>query len=372
MSQLVPIKSVAIIFSALLLESGLAGAAGPPFQSPTVTIDLGTYGYEEPHDGLIKTVFGDLLSHVTVIDNDLAVVYHTVPDHMERTDSTGTLLAYFIDLSSGKLVRKQEWHTLPRNDVAETIDSEGRILALSQKRYAVLASKTFYLYGNDGSLLMQRDLRFGLWSVQAIDNGRVLFFRHYLKSSPTSYIWQDSKTLEKIREFDDTDDYRSQTVLTGYNQLLLYARNDGIHGLTLEGADHILCSDEVCRESGVSAPVNSGLVLASRFGLGILSPGVGVTWFRRISPDKGIDRVTAGGVETSLDGKTLAARITRGKKNRSFDDVEVEMPWEIFVYGSEGQRLSVLPGDDTAFGLSPDGKTVVTFDSRFLRVFAVP
>lgn len=350
--------------------------SGSSLAIPVVRVDLTSYGYQELEAKQTEAVLGNIGSNVVFISEQVAVIYHTKPDGMRVAAANGTLTALFVDSTTGQLIRKQEWRTVRRRGVFDGKDSEASIFPLSENRYLVMASGTLYLYDGAGSLIVQKILDSGFWSIQPIENGTGLLFRHELKDRSHSfvkYIWADSHTLTPRVEFVDTQEYRSQTVMNGFGTSLAYSKPDGIHGVAADGKDHVLCSDEFCRESAFDGEVKSGLVVDSRFGIGVLSLTNGMVWLKSIQPAGGLDRVTVSESESSLDGRRLGIMVLRGSKYRTFDGVKLEKASEIFILDSgDGKRLTVLPSGDSAFALSPAGDKAVTFDHKLLRIYQIP
>jgi hypothetical protein len=351
-------------------------ASGSSLAIPIVSVDLTSYGYHESEAKQTEAVLGNIGSNVVFISEQIAVIYHTKPDGMNAAATNGTLTAFFVDATTGHLIRKQEWRTVHRRGVFDGKDSEASIFPLSENRYLVMASGTLYLYDGAGSLIVQKILDAGFWSIQPIENGTGLLFRHELKDRSHSfvkYIWADSHTLTPRVEFVDTQEYRSQTAMNGFGTSLAYSKPDGIHGVAADGKDHVLCSDEFCRESAFDREVKSGLVVDSRFGIGVLSLINGMVWLKSIQPAVGLDRVTVSESESSLDGRRLGIMVSRGSKYRTFDGVKLETPSEIFILDSgDGKRVAVLPSGDSAFALSPAGDKAVTFDHKLLRIYQIP
>jgi len=364
------------LFEFKICEPKLAYASAPELAKPTQTVDLTRFGYRELKANLVDSTLGDIISHLVMVSDQLVVVYHTMPDGMRVAASNGTLTAYFVNVSDGKLVRKQDWRTIRRRDSGEGKDSEARIYALSQDRYIVIASGTLLLYNRDGSLTIQKKLDPGLWSIQPVQMGTVLLLRHERKDQKQSfvkYIWADSQSLATLAEVEDGQELRSQIGLLGADQWLVYRDSNGIQKMTVDGLDGVMCSDDFCRESGPSNAVRGGVIVSSRFGLEMLSFDKGLVWQKSIQPAGGLDRITIGGVQTSLNGEYLAVLVLRGNKYRTFDDVHLDKNEEVFVYSAtDGKCLFLLPGAIQALALSPNGTQVVSFDGKYLRVCGKP
>lgn len=343
---------------------------------PSAVIDMAQLGYQETEARSLKAAFGDIISHLLFVSDKMAVIYHTIPDDLKVIDSTGTLIAYFVSLPSGKLIRRQEWKTVHRHDPNDKIDSEARILPLADGRYVVMADRQLLLYDGDGSLMVSKALSSGIWSAQTTRNGRTVVLRHQEPKSgseQTEYRWLEAVTLEADETMIDPSALRSQLALTAVDGNFAYSSRDGIHILSPNGTDHIVCLSELCRQSGVTKAIDNNVVLVSRLGLGVLSIEGDMLWFRNIWPNSGPDRVTVGDIQTSLDGLHFACLTWPGSTHRRFDDASIDMRSEIFLFKFDNRKpLAIVPGVDTAYTLSPDGTQVLSFDGRFLKLYKVP
>jgi hypothetical protein len=376
-------KSAMSIRIAIVLTFVLAAHAAekqeskPTLEKPVMSIDLRSYGYQVNAGSILDFAIKNIGPNLAVLSEKLAIVYHTVPDKQTAAGSPGTLVAYTVDLSTGRLIRKQEWRTTLGMNWARRTDSEARIVVLSQGRYAVMASGTLHIYDGDGSILREKVLEAGTWAVQAVDGGKVLLLRHGNAGpdgAETRYLWADADSLETLAAFDDTHPYRSEKGLLGVGRMLVDPEEDGLYGLSADGNSRLLCSEEFCRarEIGDVEGINDGVVLSSRFGVGVLSLSKGVLWFLRVTPDEGLDRIMVVPTESSGDGSRVAAYVSRGRKYRTFDGVKLASPVEIFVYSAEeGKRLAIVPGGTEVFSLSPEGHTLVLFDQTVMEVYSI-
>jgi hypothetical protein len=226
-------------------------------------------------------VFGDVEPHLAVISKNVAIVYSTVPDKLKMGDWPGTMTAYFVDLTTGGLIRKQEWTTKPRGNPIEEKESEARIFPLSDSRYVVMAGGTLYIYNVSGNQLFQKKLDEGMWSMQPILGGNELVLRHEKAqgkfssdgiSRDVEYSWFNTHTMTVQARLQDRRFDRSQTGMVAFGKLLIYSDPGGLNSLNLENVDRLVCAEEYCKESVLSdvETTSDGLAVASRMGVGVI------------------------------------------------------------------------------------------------------
>jgi hypothetical protein len=374
MRMLRDLSCAALVFQSMLLTGVLAEAHSRDQPVvPILQVDLRRYGYSLPKFPEMVAIFADVGSHLAILTEDRAIVYHRLPDELNVIDSPGTLLAYTIDLASGALIRKQQWRTVANQNFAT--DTEPRIEPMDGGRYLVMAGGFLYLYDFDGNLQTEKPLGAGIWAVQAVENGHLILVRHGRVGQWTTYNWLDSRTLEPKARFLDTDLVRYLTRMQGAGEWLLFPREEGIYGISPDGQEHLVCSEAYCRwRNGFPAAPNSdGSMISSRSGLGALNLEKGVTWFRPIRPDAGLDRVRLGKITSSRDGSRVAVGVFRGSQFREFDGIRLRQNEEIFVFRvDDGKQLTIVPYGADESELTPSGQELVNVVGVGLEIYAIP
>jgi len=346
---------------------------------PVLTIDMSHYGYKPVKGNDVQLVFGDITPHLVMFSNSKAILYQTQSSGPVKVTGAGTMTAFIMNVNTGALIRRQEWQTPGRHSVVERKESEARIVALSDDRYAVMADATLYFYDSDGNQLFKRPLGEGMSSMQPTEGGNELLLRHEItiggESRNVEYSWIDAKTMQVQGSFVDRDTDRSQAGMLGVDRVLVYRGNGGLHALSIDGKDRVICATPSCSERGIEdiAATSDGVAVASRFGVGVVPiDGKQPSWFRETTPNAGMDRVTVIPIETSLDGKYLAAYVSRGHRYRQFDGLELALPSEFFVYSTQdGKRVAIMPGTSAMCAMAPDGSKLISIDGRHLNVYDV-
>lgn len=346
---------------------------------PVLTIDMAQYGFLLSKGNERKLIFGDIAPHLMMFSKDLAVLYKAQPNDETTGDGVGTMTAFIIDVNTGVLIRKQVWQTRARKSVVETKESEARIVAISGDRYAAMANATLYFYDAAGSLLFSRGLAEGMWSMQPTKGGEELLLRHERTvdglSQDVNYSWMDAGKWQFRANFKDSDHDRSQAGMLGVDDGLISTEADGLHMLSPDGRDLVICTSPFCKESVLSdeAGTSDGVAIASRFGAGVVAlDGKGPIWFREAKPNAGTNRVTVGPIVSSLGGKYLAFYISRNQRHQEFDGEELTLSSEFFVYNAQdAERVAVFPGTGAICSIAPDGSKLISFDGRHLNVYRI-
>jgi hypothetical protein len=114
-------------------------------------------------------------------------------------------------------------------------------------------------------------------------------------------------------------------------------------------------------------------MISSRSGLGALNLEKGVTWFRPIRPDVGLDRVRLGKITSSRDGSRVAVGVFRGSQFREFDGIRLRQNEEIFVFRvDDGKQLTIVPYGADESELTPSGQELVNVVGVGLEIYAIP
>jgi hypothetical protein len=157
------VRTKLLIGLALIVASVSQSAAGAEeLKQPFAMIDVTLLGYPkrpEATDREFEARFTsatlnslDINSRLIALSSKVLIVYATRPDKGSAPWPPYSMRAFFLDPSSGTLIRQQTWQLRPRRSPSEFGDCEGRIYALTYGRYVVCAHDELSLYSDDGTL----------------------------------------------------------------------------------------------------------------------------------------------------------------------------------------------------------------------------
>lgn len=378
---------------------GVAGNSGAPYPihmpEPVQKVDITKLGFTPayfPSDRefskgytLAKLMAADEGSKLITLSGNVAVLYATRPADGIRGHRPDCLQAFFIDVATGALVRKQEWHVRTRWSSSDRFDSEARIFPLSGGKYFVMADGKIRVYTADGELFQTKMLSEGGWAAKSVSAGDIIFLRHQSReNSAIEYLWLDSRTLETQHRFEDTDSVRIRMPYSATSHSVTYALRDGLHEVMPDGSDRVICADPMCRyPADVDAnwqvfgqPLRECVIFVSLEGLLVRSVPEGKPWSRLTGyPGTGPVTVNIALLEIALNGKRLTLLLNG--KHKTFDGMPLEGRWRYFIYDLAAKGpVFIAPqfsvNGDVREALSPTGNKFLAFDGRWIRVYDVP
>lgn len=384
-------KFLIMAFLACDFVTPMRGASIP---EPVHRIDATKFGftpaYFEPNRvffrdyTLARLMAADPESKLIMLSENIAVLYATRPADGIHTHKPDCLQAFFIDVSSGKLLRKQEWHVRTRQLDSDRLDSEARILPLSSGRYFVMADGKMHVYDADGEATRAEVLSDGIWAAKSVSNGDIIVLRHsqwpgYLA---VEYEWLDSTTLNVLRRFEETDNARARMPYSAASRSVTYELRDGLHEVMPDGADRLICADPMCRFPAnanwevLGRPSQERVLLVSPQGLLVALAEDGRLWSRMTGyPGTGPVNVHIALLEISRKGNRFILGLNG--KHKTFDGVPLQGNWQYFIYDLATRApVLIVPqlsvNGDVHEALSPTGKRFLTFDGRSIRVYELP
>jgi len=374
----------------LLLAQGILAA--PPV--PETTIDLKRLGYPRKPEASNREFVQhadpqtlnalDMNSRLVAVSPGVMVVYSTRPDEGNKPWSPSSIRAFVIDTASGGLVRRLAWPIRPRTAPGEQVDSEARIFSVQEGRYIVSAHDELALYSETGALV--RKLRLGsAFAIQTTpDKGGAVLRSRAASGGALEYAWLDTTTFEVGQRFLHAESYGHPFAFGSLRDSLVFKEVDGLHQVS-DGRDRLFCAEAICRDSYGGILTLPGdrskeqlIAVLSAYGVGVVGLNRGLLWSRTVSQDLGLNHMSFSGITASSDGRRIAFDVMRGGRGRQdFDGLHLDHDHEILVYDSlMGKRISaftdVAVGGAEDFKFSRDGKTMWTFDGKFLRGFRLP
>jgi hypothetical protein len=335
---------------------------------------------------LSKLMAADEASKLITLSGNVAVLYAIRPADGIRKHRPDCLQAFFIDVSTGALLRKQQWRVKARQIDSDRFDSEARILPLSVGRYLVVADGKIYIYDAEGRLFKTKVLSKDIWAAKSVSNGDIIVLRRcqWPGNIAVVYEWLDSRTLEVLHRFEDTDSVRVQMPYSATSHSVTYTLRDGLHEVLLDGSDRVICADPMCRypaDAGANwqvlgEPPRECMIFVSSEGLLVGSVPAGRTWSRLTGyPGTGPVTIDIALLDIALSGNRFTLLVNGNHK--TFDGVPLQGKWQYFIYDLAlkapvfiAPQLSV--NGDVHEALFPAGNKFLTFDGRSIRVYDVP
>lgn len=293
---------------------------------------LNTYGSNPPQTISNKQLFKDFtLSKLEALDpnirirfisNDVVVVYHTKEEGKDWRTASRQLEAFFISAKDGRLLSKREWPTEARRSGSDLLDSESRLIPLSDGRFLVFANHTMLLYGSNLELLRQKKLEPStsgdLWSAQSVASGHKIFLRHQSASEQqTVYFWIDPDTLLPLAQMFGPQGKNFSTAVTAGDDFVLTVPGLSGHGMTirtvtagLDVSTKIICSDELCGEGGWLVLSSSRIAISGRHGIGVVDTEKGLLWSQQIASTANPNEFQFGDIETAMSGNRFGIWMT--------------------------------------------------------------
>ena len=381
----------------LLVALGpLGNSRSASVPSPDWAIELKAYGWTAPNSPSNKAFFKDFSiakleavdqnTRVSFLNGDVIVAYHTKQEGQDWRTATRHLEAFFISAKNGSLLSRKEWATAVRGDESDLLDSESRLIPLSNGRFLVFANRTMMLYGIDLKLIAQKKLESStsadLWSAQSVAEGREIFLRHQSSSDQqTTYYWLASDTLLPLSQMPGFRGGNFSVAAIAGEDFVLAAlgfsgpgMTTGIGKIGLDGSTKLICSDQFCREAGGTVVSSQRIAISGRHGIGVVDPEQGLLWSKRIPSTSNANDFQFG-IQSAMSGNVFAVWV-RAYRGAMFDGVKMGSSPTLLVYDVTSPKLlRAIPMDhqrgDFDFALSPDGSEVVIFDGAAMRLYAV-
>jgi hypothetical protein len=334
---------------------------------------------------LAKLNAADPESKLIMLSENIAVLYVTRPADGIRKHRPDCLQAFFIDVSTGALLRRQQWRVKTRWSSSDRFDSEARIFPLSGGKYVVMADGKIRVYTADGELLQTKVLSEGGWGAKSVSGGDIISLRHQSReNSAIEYLWLDSRTLETQHRFEDTDSMRVRMPYSATGHSVTYALRDALHEVMPDGSDRVICADPMCRYPAdvganwevLGQPLRECIILVSSEGLLVRSVPEGKAW-SRLTGYPGTGPVTVNIALLGIALKNNRLTLLLNGKHKTFDGAALEGRWQYFIYDFAAKApVFIAPqfsvNGDVREALSPTGNKFLTFDGRWIRVYDVP
>jgi hypothetical protein len=357
-------------------------------------VDLAKIGWAPPPNESNRSFFKDIgigklmaldrKTQVFFLNDELAVVYHTIQQGKNwRTDSRVTE-AFFIRVKDGSLVATLQWPTLPRRSDDDLRDSEARLIPLGDGRFVVFASRTIKLYGENLTLVKEKKLEgWGaddMWSVQSAERAAAIFVRHE-SSHPLQvmYEWLDSNSFVAKTSSPGYQDrhFPLQIGITAGDSHLFRPCPSGICGIDKQQHLEIFCDHPLCQELEDFHVLSSGrMCIQARTGLAVADTDHQVRWSRSLEPGDDPKQFEFLGLTCSDSGRTLVVGASGWKKG-VFDGIKLRSVPTLLVYDTASSKGAfVLPfrpaSWDWMWTVSPSGKNVAVFDGAKLLIYDLP
>jgi hypothetical protein len=232
-------------------------------------------------------------------------------------------------------------------------------------------------------LLRKYSLDF-VFALQIAPDASAVVTRGHLADGTVAYSLLDAATFETRQAFLRAESYGHPFYFGVFRDSLMFKEMDGLHQVNWDGRDRLFCSEPICRDSCGAFAVLQGtaaqqrVAVSSCYGLGVAAVDGGLLWSKTIKQDLGLGHMMFLGVAASSDGRRIVLDVMRGGRgHQDFDGLHLDYDMELLVYdASTGKRLSALPfgsaNGDGEFTFSQDGKTLWTFDGKFLRGYSLP
>jgi hypothetical protein len=330
----------------------------------------------------------DQNTRISFVSNNVIVAYHTKQEGQDWRTASRQLEAFFISAKDGRLLSTKEWPTVVRGSESDLIDSESRLIPLSNGRFLVFANRTMMLYGIDLKPIAQKKLEpstsADLWSAQSVAGGQKIFLRHQSSSDQqTTYYWLASDTLLPLSQMSGFRGGNFSVAAIAGEDFILAALGFSGRGMTtgigkigLDGSTKLICSDQFCREAGGTVVSSQRIAVSGRRGIGVVDPDQGLIWSKQIPSKSNPNDFEFGEIRTAMSANEFAVWITAYHKTL-FDGVQIRSMPTLFVYDATSSKpLFTVPigrrFGDFDFALSPDGSEVVIVDgAATMRLYAV-
>jgi hypothetical protein len=363
---------------------------------PKWTVKLDTFGWHPPRSISDREFFKDFTiaklealdsnTKICFVSNDVVAAYHTNEEGRDWRTAGRWLEVFFISAKDGRLLDKKKWPTVARGNESDRIDSESRLVPLSDGRFLVFANRTMMLYGNNLELLGEERLEPStsgdLWSAQSVAGGHKIFLRHQSASKQqATYFWLSPETFRPISQMSGFSGLKFSVAVTAGDGFVLTGagfsgpgRSTGIARIGLDGSTTIVCSDEICRDGGPSMVSSRLIAISGRYGIGVLDLEHKLLWSHQISSTR-FDFNLLASIKTAMSGNRFAVWMDSTYKIQ-FDGVKVSDWPKLLLYNtSDPHHLLAIPFDhrpgQSDFALSPDGGEVAILDGTRIKLYAV-
>jgi hypothetical protein len=390
--------SRALIIPVLLVCLGPCGhSQASDAHRPNWSKELKGYGWTAPKPESNKAYFRDfslgklaatdINSRIVFVKNDVIVAYHTKQEGQDWRTASRCLQAFFINANDGALLTTLEWPSITRGSESDLIDSESRLIPVSDGRFLVLANRTMMLYRDNRELLKKKKLESvesgDLWSVQSVANGDKIFLRHQSAAEQqTDYFWLTSDTLLPFSQMPGPRGPNFSVQATAGDDFVITTVGfsgpgitTGIAKASVDGSTKIICSEQFCREAGGDATSLHTVAVSGRRGFGIVDTEHGLLWSKQIPSGSNANDFQFGRARAAMSAQEFAIWMT-SMHPETFDGVRVGKTPTLLVYdASSGRLLFSIPiqrkSGNFDFALSPDGTRLAIFDGANLSLYTI-
>lgn len=390
-------KRFSLVLIAYLISSHPAISQPPRRVHPEWEMQLKSYGWRPPKEVSNRAFFKDFTmgklqavdenTRVSFLQNNVIAVYHTTGEGQDWRTATRHVEVFFVNAKDGRLSSRKEWLSAVRRSWSDLIDSESRLIPLSNGRFLVFANGTMKLYGSDLELIKEKKLlgptSTDLCSAQSVAAGQKIFVRHESPSDQqTTYYWLASDTLQLLTQMPGPSGRNSSVEATAGEDFVLTGfeyTSPGIAPLKktgLDGSTKVICSDRLCQEDHTEAVLSSRYIaISGRRGIGVVDQMGGLLWSKQIPPNSNPNDFQFGDIRAAMSEEEFAVWITSYHKTL-FDGVRVSSNPTLFVYdASTGNLRFTAPiepkGGTFDFDMSSDARQLVIFNGRTLRNYAI-
>ena len=320
----------------------------------------------------------DQRTKLAFISQEILVAFHS-NSPLGTPAPSNFLEAFFLDASSGALIRKQSWPTRRRKASNDQRDSESRIIPLAHDSFVVIAQDELLLYGVDGKVIAHEQLasRDFIYGVQPVGNGEGIFVRTEALASPkVKYEWRSAQDLREQREMPgyQNNDFDVRGGVVAGDEFVLIPSGSGLRLAGHDGAQELLCQSDLCLGDNAVRPITAEFVaICGAKGVGVGSTNKNLIWSHVVKQPR--TRIQCGNIQPALQGGTFAIWASSARPLSLGASHLEDRPTVIVYRTATGEIIRSIPfqprSGDFNFALSPEGKRLALFDGEDIFVYSL-